>query len=293
MALTPDQLHDQIRAFLSMSEPVLMRLLYGAWDRQIGSVTYADLARGAREGTLTPATLADWQLIYNNVVVNQIIPLYKNAGLNGFNVINSQLGAVGSPSVPWDDFRVRLDRWVDKRGGELITNLNKSQSKAVNQILKWHISNEPLTPTELGIRLRSSIGLTAREEQAVRRRLQLLLDTDGVTRAAAFDQATQYGGYLHRIRATRIARTEMATAYNQGQQDTILTAVDEGLIDGAQKCWLTAEDERVCVQCEGLDGDCVDLKGEFTQGGSTVSAPPIHPSCRCVLLYEIEDEDDQ
>ena len=226
MAIDPDQLHDQIRLFLQSQEPQLIRLLYGAWDKQAGVITYTDMARAARTGKLTPDTLAKWQLIYNNFVLTKMVPLWENAALNGFNMANFQLSLGGSPPVGWDAFRIRLDKWVRTRGGQLIRNLDKTQAKAVNQLLQWHISHDPLTPTELGIRLRSTIGLTAREEQAVRRRLQLLLDTDGLSRADAIQQSARYAGYLHRVRATRIARTELVFAYSQAQQDTMLAAID-------------------------------------------------------------------
>jgi hypothetical protein len=58
----------------------------------------------------------------------------------------------------------------------------------------------------------------------------------------------------------------------------IIQAEMDGLFTGpVQRVFSTAEDERVCDICGSLDGTII----------SSDSLPPIHPSCRCVVSYEV------
>lgn len=76
--------------------------------------------------------------------------------------------------------------------------------------------------------------------------------------------------------ANTVARTEVATAQNAGIFDLYSEA---GV---ATVRWLTADDERVCPQCEALDGEIVPLGTAFSD--SEVAQPPAHPNCRCTLV---------
>jgi len=46
--------------------------------------------------------------------------------------------------------------------------------------------------------------------------------------------------------------------------------------------WVTADDERVCPQCGGADGENVNMNDLFRIGKLL---PPAHPSCRCAVAY--------
>jgi HK97 family phage portal protein len=100
-------------------------------------------------------------------------------------------------------------------------------------------------------------------------------------------------------RAENIARTETIRA--QGKAE-LQVWKDSGVVVG--KVWYTALDERVCPYCEPMHGKTITLKDAFFSKGEeqigndgtklsldyeAVEAPPLHPSCRCVLIPEIQN----
>lgn len=88
---------------------------------------------------------------------------------------------------------------------------------------------------------------------------------------------------VHRRRSALIAQTELAYAYNNGQQALIEEAVKNGTIaPGATKVWYTAADERVCESCGKLDMQEVPWDATFSNGKVTA---PAHPNCRCAVAY--------
>ena len=76
--------------------------------------------------------------------------------------------------------------------------------------------------------------------------------------------------------AIRIARTEVQRAVNIGVKDRY---VKEGV---EYVKWLAAGDDRVCPQCESLDGKIFEI--------NHAPQPPIHPNCRCTLIAAINPD---
>lgn len=67
-----------------------------------------------------------------------------------------------------------------------------------------------------------------------------------------------------------VARTELSRAYNDGKRELYASA-------GYSKWqFVAAEDELMCGECEGLDGEVVEIGEPFSSGDD---APPIHPNC--------------
>jgi SPP1 gp7 family putative phage head morphogenesis protein len=81
-------------------------------------------------------------------------------------------------------------------------------------------------------------------------------------------------------RTDRIARTETATAANQG---TLEAYKQSGVVK--KKEWITADDERLCDLCAPMDGEVVNIDDNFSAG---ISAPPLHPNCRCTIVAAFE-----
>lgn len=77
--------------------------------------------------------------------------------------------------------------------------------------------------------------------------------------------------HCSRERAITIARTETMTASTQGY----IEGYKEVGVDKLE--FYTAQDERVCEDCNGLNGE------QFATGNS-VGVIPVHPMCRCVFL---------
>jgi SPP1 gp7 family putative phage head morphogenesis protein len=82
-------------------------------------------------------------------------------------------------------------------------------------------------------------------------------------------------GKLTRTRARTIARTEVIHAHAEGQLDSFEMLGVEDVVLMAE--WSTAQDERVCPECEPLDGWVMTVD----QARNLI---PRHPNCRCAWL---------
>lgn len=82
--------------------------------------------------------------------------------------------------------------------------------------------------------------------------------------------------------------------------DALWTAVQSGRVAAGQqeqratnaavtKTWITAEDERVCPKCGPLHDVTVPINEPFT---ADVFAPPRHVACRCWIIINAPDEQD-
>jgi SPP1 gp7 family putative phage head morphogenesis protein len=288
---TADQIEATLRAYLSSAEPKTMRMLSNTWDRQRSLITQQDLIEGATNGTITAATAGKWQDQYAEYVNNKLAPIWRAGGSTASNFIAESIGLNFPNYQPrFPQALERIDNWIKQSGGALIANLSDEQMKAVNAILQHHIVNEPLSATELGKVLRPVVGLTKREAEAVKNRRAKLIK-QGMTLAQATRKAATYAAKLHRVRAERIARTELVAGFNQGALAGIKASIDEGtLTDQTVKEWNTSEDERVCTVCAPLHGTTKELDEQFSSRGRTTEVPPIHPSCRCTIIYVIDED---
>jgi SPP1 gp7 family putative phage head morphogenesis protein len=88
------------------------------------------------------------------------------------------------------------------------------------------------------------------------------------------------------VRANLIGVTEVTRSYAEGN---LITWKESGVVSGSR--WMTGEDELVCPLCEPLAGTIsgIDENGFTTEeGGEGVTAPPLHPGCRCYLQPVVE-----
>ena len=80
---------------------------------------------------------------------------------------------------------------------------------------------------------------------------------------------------ISRIRARRIARTEIIYAHAEGQLDAFdMLGVDEV---GVMAEWSTAGDDFVCVHC-------LDMEGKRFKVEDAHNEIPLHPNCRCAWI---------
>lgn len=89
--------------------------------------------------------------------------------------------------------------------------------------------------------------------------------------ASLMDEDLELGGN----RAETIARTEIIRAHSEGQLDSMDKMGVETV--GAEVEWSTAGDDRVCPECE-------DLEGKIYTIDEARGMIPIHPNCRCSWL---------
>lgn len=88
-------------------------------------------------------------------------------------------------------------------------------------------------------------------------------------------------------RADIIAMTEIAQANSEGALDGYREAAGIGV--KVRKSWLMLED--ACPVCqENADEGPIELEEEFSSGDMT---PPGHPNCRCVLVPEVDEGENE
>ena len=129
--------------------------------------------------------------------------------------------------------------WADKHAAELIDNISESTREAINNAIAEGLESG---------------------------------DVD-----SAYEQILEAVGSAERARL--IARHETMMAASEGQRQAWAQAVDEGVLTGNEKrTWIAVGDERMCQQCEDLDGEETDLDGSYPDG---IDGPPAHVQCRC------------
>ena len=99
--------------------------------------------------------------------------------------------------------------------------------------------------------------------------------------AAKFRDAIIGSESFSNARALMIARTEAAIAHNSGQ---LAAAIDSGVVEYKQ--WQVSDSE-VCDDCEENDEEIVAVGDTFSSGDDR---PPLHPNCRCTLVYMSAEE---
>ncbi len=86
---------------------------------------------------------------------------------------------------------------------------------------------------------------------------------------------TQQIDKITRTRALTLARTEIIHAHAEGQLDAFVRLGVQEV--GIQAEWQTAGDDRVCIECDEMDGTVLPI--EEARG-----LIPLHPNCRCAWI---------
>ena len=180
-----------------------------------------------------------------------------------------------------------VQTWIRARGGELIDSLSKESRLAVmNIILRGQALGD--SPRRMAQEIRPLIGLNQRQAQAnvtYRERVYQRFIERGLSPSKAAEKsdaaALRYAGKQHRYRAETIVNTEMAFAYNRGAHMGVGQAIANGYMGRCEMVWTTAGTNRVCSRCMELRGRVVG-----TTEDSGVTIPPLHPRCRCTIMYD-------
>lgn len=110
----------------------------------------------------------------------------------------------------------------------------------------------------------------------------------------AFDEGGDTSELISRVtaavgdesRGELIARSEVMRAASEGQREAWRQGVEEGHLSGdTRKEWIIVGDDKVCAECESLDGAQSDLDGQYPDPGG--DGPPQHPRClpgHCFVL---------
>ena len=139
--------------------------------------------------------------------------------------------------------------------------------------------------------LRGFVGLTSKQSAGLARQVTAFLEAEieaGATRGAAQLAAEKFaakrGFHAEMLRREVIATTETARAYGFGQQESVMQAIDAGIISKADKIWRTSGDDRVRDEHAAMEGERVPINEPFSNG----SMYPDSINERCTAEYEVE-----
>ena len=291
---------DALSNYIESGYKEPMKWLVRTWAEQANVFLYRDLYSIVTDEKFPQEVLDGWFRSYSEWVADKMTDTWKDAMMNGWkdNPIFQEAKMQG---FVFDSSERRVADWIQNRGAELVTNCVQEQKDAIRYLVAEAQANG--TPSaELGRYIRPTIGLTRPQAEAnlkyyesVKAKLKEdhpRMKAESIERKAR-ESAARYAAKQQRTRAETIARTEMAYAYNQGNDEAIRQATDKGLLPVMRKVWSTADDGHVCTACLDLEGAVIDMDSEFkvTIGKKakktlTVSVPPLHPRCKCAVMYE-------
>lgn len=277
----------KLRGFLDANEPELVYFLHRLWQNQQKALTYKELREAIINEGLDPQLVLDWQQDYSNFVIDYMRPAWETA----------MLEATSELSTKYQDFvldfsELGIKKWIDFKAASFVTNSTDEQIKAINSVVGRAAMMKDMTVDGLARAIRPMVGLTKQQAQANLNYYQKMIES-GLSEKQALERSIKYSAKQHRYRGYNIARTELAFAYNKGQHAGVEQAIEQGYMGPMIKRWCTAEDERVCSICGGLENATAEMAEDFKfntkleyNNPGIKQTPPAHPSCRCSVLYE-------
>jgi len=267
----------------------------GSTFRRVGerNVPLADIAALYENQVEAGDRMYDrWQEYYADYVNEEVIPAWNAAQQSGADVMIPGLEGIVGEDVEFAGLGARFAEWSDQNAGILITSISESTRDAINGMVTQWGAFEPRDPRNVAQYIQPLIGVTPRSAVAIARQADKMLK-NGDTHEAVLRYIGIENARRTKIRAELIARTELAYAYNFGMWHSVMEVADAGEFDeNPVKVWFTQLDERVCPFCGPLHEAIVEL-GETYPGKTdrvrNTFAPPAHPRCRCVLLYEFKE----
>lgn len=275
---------QRLRSFLDPREPALAYFLVRTWNNQSKAITYKELREAILAGEISAEYIEQWQQDYARFVIKYMEPQWTDA---------LEIGAeeqLRNYDFNFDPMGQGVIEWTEDRAAQFITNCTNTQIEGLRAVVRQAATLENMVVDQLARVIRPLVGLTKDQSVANLKYYNKLIEK-GVKEAKAQDLASKYAGRQHRYRGMRIARQELAMAYNTGADIGIRQAQEAGYMGEMRKVFCCAEDERVCPVCGSLEGKIVGMDEEFPTNVSsrykfTRLHPPVHIQCRCVVLYE-------
>jgi hypothetical protein len=276
-----------LRSFLDANEPGLVRILVNTWRSQGNAITYKELREAILAGEISADILDDWMQDYSRFVVEHLQPAWEKAIVTAAAVIEKKY-----PLWHFNPMSTGVLEWTATHSAEFVTSVTATQIEGLRAVVRRAAVLEDMSVDYLARAIRPMVGLTHQQSLANLKYYENLV-ANGMSEAKALDKSIRYAAQQHRYRGYNIARTELAFAYNQGSYEGTKQAQAAGYICDTAKVWCTADDERVCDICGGLEGVEVamdqdfDFKTKLQGRNATIrKVPPAHPSCRCAVMYK-------
>lgn len=275
---------QKLRGFLDSAEPRLVYFLTNLWGAQGKAITYKELREAILAGAISMEYLEEWQQDYNRFVLTHLLPAWEEA----MKAATDDL-ATRYRGWNYNPASSGVTNWTKAHAAEFVTNVTQTQHDALRAVVERVSQYEGRNVDSLARTVRSMVGLTRQQAEANLNYYENLIN-NGVKEKRAQDLAMRYAARQHRYRGYNIARTELAYAYNKGMDEGIRQAQEEGYMGTTVKIWCTADDERVCGTCGGLEGKVIAMDDDFDFSTrlnlpGIRRVPPAHPGCRCAVMY--------
>lgn len=277
----------KLRTFLDASEPRLVYFLTNLWHAQGRAITYKELREAILAGVLDAAYLEQWHEDYARFVVQYLQPAWEEA----MKAAAAEIAAK-HPEWTYKPAAEGVEHWMRTRAADFVTNVSQTQIDGLRALITKASTLHDMSVDELSRAIRPMVGLTLQQSEAAMNYFTKLKE-NGVKAERAKDLTIRYSARMHRYRGYNIARTELAFGYNKGMLEATKQAQEEGYLGKMVKVWCTADDERVCHICGGLEGKTIAMDEDFDFKTKLEAAnpgikqtPPAHPSCRCTVLYQ-------
>lgn len=295
LEVTPAKLTRSMEGEFAKRSESLLRMVARTIKAQRDTITDAEAVAAARSGEPHPAWQQRWIDAYAEAVSVTLDPHWKGTATASGKIMLDALKINDDErrDVVFDLFGDTLERWTSERGGQLAVDLTESQHRGLRAILRHFTVDNPVSVDRLAQFIGPVVGLTERDAARIRRLTDALRE-DGMSEADALAAAQREANKMRRRRAKVIAHTELAYAHNFGAFSMMKAADESGEFPGERvvKRWYTQLDERVCYWCGPLHDVVVGMETTFpgkTKRVPNTFAPPAHPNCRCVLLYEFQE----
>lgn len=318
-------------AIAARFEPRLRDALTTAFNRIRSSVRLRRLEDAIRTNGLQGALIELGNLAIEQVIeqelINEITDAVQQSGRITVGAVPS--AAVIDPNFRFDTLAPTTANVLRNHNASLVQQISNNTRAAIRQGLQADFI-AGRNPVDTARTFRANIGLTARQEQAVRNYRNSLenLDRDALRRRLrdrrsdrtvrrAIDTSVplsrdridtltnRYRQRFIRHRSETIARTEALRAVNMGSDLSIRQMVEGGFVDPdvVRKHWIYTRDPRTRanhIAIPGLNPDGVPVDGVF----QTPLGPMRHPhdpngvaantvNCRCTVTYRFVDENQE
>lgn len=234
--------------------------------------------------------------ILRDQFVRTLRDVYETSGAKSAELLTRTRNVDGSPAFSLVD--ERPSRWVAEYGGKLIVQISEQTRGGIRESLQT-MMDQGYSAQRAAQAIRPQIGLFDRWSKAVEN-YRLEMAASGMSAAQLDADVARYATQLRQARALMIARTESASAANQGAREALRQAVDGGFVQSEQirRTWDASGE--ACPYCQAIadeneDGVGLDepfrIPDEVSTGESTIDEPPAHPNCSCVTQVDVVRSD--
>tara|TARA_Y100000593_G_C4295342_1_gene330382 strand:+ start:356 stop:1264 length:909 start_codon:yes stop_codon:yes gene_type:complete len=284
----PQRLRVALLKYSALHDNAIIIALTRFWARQAMDVVTEDVIRAIDAGMLETSITDGWRESWSSFMESQLNSDWASATLEGAGQMQQELRS--SDEKVLSRILERLRQWREARRAKVSRTFADTQRDSVNEIVRVIGRERGGSASDVRRIIRSSLGLTRRQSKALIA-IWDALQEQGVTGLARATRIVDQANRMQTIRARRIAKTELALAFNAGAHEQMREYIEKNslLESNIVKIWVTAGDDKVCGFCQemsdlGPQAFAENYPGKNWDEGNSAN-PPAHPSCRCVIEY--------